>query len=121
MGTNCLGPYLLTKLLLPVLQRTAASSPAGTVRVTWASSLATELSSPTGGITFDDQGAPSVLSKGANYAQTKVGNVFLSHELAKRYGKDGIVSVVSGAAQSLLVRFLLIVGSHGILANLAPN
>jgi retinol dehydrogenase 12 len=105
MGTNCLGPYLLTKLLLPVLQRTAASSPAGTVRVTWASSLATEVSAPPGGITFDAQGAPSILGKGANYAQTKVGNVFLSNELAKRHGKDGIISVVSGFFPSFHVLF----------------
>lgn len=115
MGTNCLGPYLLTKLLLPVLQRTAASSPEGAVRVTWASSLATEVSSPKGGITFNAQGAPEILSKGANYAQTKVGNVFLSHEMAKRYGKDGIISVVSRVLLEILASYqILTLASHGI-------
>ncbi|KAF2238237.1 NAD(P)-binding protein, partial [Viridothelium virens] len=93
MGTNCLGPYLFTKLLLPVLERTAASSPSGSVRVTWAGSLATEVMAPEGGIEFDAQGAPKVLGRSADYSQSKVGNVFLAHELAKRAGEDGIVSV----------------------------
>ncbi|KAL9075409.1 MAG: hypothetical protein Q9157_004034 [Trypethelium eluteriae] len=93
MGTNCLGPYLFTKLLLPVLERTAASSPSGSVRVTWAGSLATEVMAPEGGIEFDAQGAPKVLGRSADYGQSKVGNVFLAHELAKRAGEDGIVSV----------------------------
>ena len=94
LGTNCLGPYLFTKLLLPVLKSTAASSPPGTVRVTWASSLAADLLSPKGGIAYDSQDAPKVLGKVGDYAQSKVGNIFLAHEFAKRHGKEGIVSVV---------------------------
>ena len=38
MGTNVLGPFLFTQLLTPLLQKTAASSPPGSVRVTWAAS-----------------------------------------------------------------------------------
>lgn len=95
MGTNCLGPYLFTKLLLPVLQSTAASSPPGSVRVTWAGSLATEVAAPKHGIEFDAQGAAKVFGKQTtNYGQSKVGNIFLAHELVKRAGKDGIISVV---------------------------
>ena len=41
MGTNCLGPWLFTELLTPLLDRAAANSPRGSVRVTWAASLAT--------------------------------------------------------------------------------
>jgi NAD(P)-dependent dehydrogenase (short-subunit alcohol dehydrogenase family) len=97
MGTNCLGPYLLTKLLLPVLQSTAESSPPGMVRVTWASSLASEVLAPKGGIRFDTSGTPKVLGKNGDYAQSKVGNIFLAHEFAKRHGKEGIISVVGKA------------------------
>jgi NAD(P)-dependent dehydrogenase (short-subunit alcohol dehydrogenase family) len=41
LGTNCLGPWLFTHHLLPVLQKTAAEAPKNSVRVTWAASLAT--------------------------------------------------------------------------------
>ncbi|KAI9658014.1 MAG: hypothetical protein M1821_002674 [Bathelium mastoideum] len=93
MGTNCLGPFLFTKLLLPVVRRTAASSPPGSVRVTWAASVATEVYAPKDGILYDAQGAPQVLGKPKDYGQSKVGNVFLAHELAKKVDKDGIISV----------------------------
>jgi len=93
MGTNCIGPWLFTQCLLPVLKKTAASSPAGSVRVTWAGSLATDLS-PKGGVTIEDDGSAKVHdTPGTDYGQTKAGNYFLATETARRYGKDGIVSV----------------------------
>lgn len=93
MGTNCLGPFLLTLLLTPILQKTAASSPAGAVRVTWAASFATMLS-PKGGVTWDGKtGHPTDHSfNGNNYAQTKAANVLLAKEFQARYGKDGIIT-----------------------------
>jgi NAD(P)-dependent dehydrogenase (short-subunit alcohol dehydrogenase family) len=101
MGTNCVGPYLFTKLLLPTLQRTAASSPPASVRVTWAASSAVDLLSPKpGGVVLDAQGAPKNYGPQFAYGQSKVGNVFLAHEFAKRYGKDGIISNVSFASCS---------------------
>lgn len=94
MGTNCLGPFLFTELLTPLLQKTAASSPAGSVRVTWAASLAT-MFSPNGGVKFDPKtGAPVVHnSPPIDYAQTKASNALLSMEYQRRYGDSaGIVS-----------------------------
>ncbi|OJD32888.1 short-chain dehydrogenase [Diplodia corticola] len=95
LGTNCLGPYLFTQLLLPLLRQTAASSPPGSVRVTWAASLAIDLLSPAHGVDLDEQtGEPKVLgTPQQNYGQSKSGNVFLGTEFARRYSKDsGIVS-----------------------------
>jgi retinol dehydrogenase 12 len=95
LGTNCLGPYLFTKLLLPVIQKTAASSPPGSVRVTWAASLTVELFAPKRAVALDDSGAPiDHNDKQKNYGQSKAGNFLLAAELARRYGKgkDGIVS-----------------------------
>lgn len=67
MGTNCLGPFLFTSLLTPLLEKTAASSTPGSVRVTWAASLAT-LAAPTGGVEFESSsGNPKV-----HKAQTSV-------------------------------------------------
>lgn len=58
IATNCVGPYLLTKLLLPLLEKTAqlSDTAAGSVRVTWAGSLGVDLVSPKGGVTFDQDG-----------------------------------------------------------------
>jgi len=93
MGTNCLGPWLFAQCLLPILKRTAASSPPGSVRVTWAASL-TIAFSPTGGVAFQPDGSPKVHGKqSTNYAQSKVGNVYLASEFARLYGGDGILSV----------------------------
>ena len=93
MGTNCLGPWLFAQCLLPVLKKTAASSPPGSVRVTWATSLVLVFS-PTGGVAFQQDGSPTVYSsQGKNYVQSKMGNVYLASEFAARYGRDGIISV----------------------------
>ncbi|KAK5126139.1 hypothetical protein LTR85_011494 [Meristemomyces frigidus] len=63
MATNCLGPFLFTKLLLP---------------------------SPPGGVSIDACGGTTVTphdkDKQANYGASKTGNVFLASELARRYG-----------------------------------
>ncbi|KAK7726028.1 short-chain alcohol dehydrogenase [Botryosphaeria dothidea] len=97
MGTNCLGPFLFTQLLLPLLRKTAASSPPGSVRVTWAASVAIDLLSPAHGVDLDEAngGAPKVLSTPQqNYGQSKSGNVLLGTEFARRYRDDGIRSML---------------------------
>lgn len=94
MGTNCLGPFLFTKLLLPILQKTASTAPTG-VRVTWAGSLGAHLQSPPDGIQFGGDGSPrNHTSQGVNYGQSKAGNFYLAREFSKRLKDDGVVSVV---------------------------
>jgi NAD(P)-dependent dehydrogenase (short-subunit alcohol dehydrogenase family) len=93
MGTNCLGPFLFTLCLYPLLKSTAAQSPAGSVRVTWAGSSAIEGANE-GGVQFESDGSPRVNDvPRKDYAQSKIGNVFLAAEASRRYGKDGIISV----------------------------
>ena len=95
MGVNCIGPFLFTQFLLPILQKTATTAPAGSVRITWASSLAADLSAPKGGVEIDKGGAPKVQKNPElNYGQSKSGNVMFAVEAARRYGKDGIISTV---------------------------
>ena len=96
MATNCLGPFLLNQLLEPVLARTAHSeSTPDRVRIVWLASMVTA-SVPDGGIHFSKRGSPKVLKNAMqNYMQSKVGNVFLASEAAKRLSKDGIISMVS--------------------------
>ncbi|KAK3671585.1 short-chain alcohol dehydrogenase [Recurvomyces mirabilis] len=89
MGTNCLGPFLLTKLLTPLLEKTASTSAPGSVRVTWAASLATA-AAPKGGVQFDASGGPRVHNdRFADYAQTKASNCLLASEYQSRYGGKG--------------------------------
>ncbi|PYI34388.1 NAD(P)-binding protein [Aspergillus indologenus CBS 114.80] len=94
MSTNCLGPFLLNQLLLPTLRRTAASAEPGSVRVVWVASLLSAFVAH-GGIVFDEErGAPTVLKNAMeNYMQSKVGNVFLAREMARRVGGDGVMSL----------------------------
>ncbi|EED82668.1 predicted protein [Postia placenta Mad-698-R] len=87
-ATNVLGPFVLTRLLLPTLLKTTRDSPDGTVRVVNVSSLAHGWC-PSGGIRFDD------LSKGSNYlryAQSKLGDLVYARELARRYTDQGVIS-----------------------------
>ena len=94
-GTNVLGPWLFTKYLTPLLQKTAGNAPPGSVRVTWAASLATAFSPRPGGVVFDDTtGGPVVHgSRGVDYAQSKAANALLAREYQTRYGDQfGIVS-----------------------------
>lgn len=94
MGTNCLGPFLLSHYLEPILKKTAATtnSPLG-VRVVWVSSmLATSV--PDGGLVTNDDGSPKVLKNAMeNYMQSKVGDHYLAVEKGLRSGKDGIINV----------------------------
>jgi retinol dehydrogenase-12 len=100
MGTNCLGPFLFTQLLLPLLRKTANVSELGSVRVTWAASLTTEIYAPESGVLMDENGKPSTsTSQKSNYGQSKVGNMFIASQFAQKYGEDGIISVVCISVQ----------------------
>lgn len=94
VSTNCLGHYLLYQLLLPLLTKTAASSPTGSVRVTWAASIAVHIDSSPKGMIINDDGSPTDQGLTANYSQTKVGNVFLARECAKTTSQTGVVHAV---------------------------
>ncbi|KAB8349494.1 hypothetical protein FH972_023520 [Carpinus fangiana] len=98
LGTNCIGSYLLYKLLRPTLISTAqASSVPATVRVTWAASLAVDLQAPKpGGVKFVDAatGEPAQdLNVNALYGQSKAGNRFLAAVGARADEEHGILHV----------------------------
>ncbi|KAK2873923.1 hypothetical protein FQN49_001994 [Arthroderma sp. PD_2] len=94
MSTNTLGHYLLTRLLHPILKKTAESAPANSVRVCWASSIAADFS-PEGGIDMDDLGVP-IPSRNMwiNYCISKAANNLLASEFGKQWGGDNILHIV---------------------------
>ena len=98
LGVNNLGPYLLTKLLTPLLEQTAKTEPIGTVRVVWTSSSAAESISPKpGGIPINELPNYTAWCQDqapmSRYAASKVGNYFHAVEYAKRHNASNIVSV----------------------------
>ncbi|KAF1970033.1 NAD(P)-binding protein [Bimuria novae-zelandiae CBS 107.79] len=94
IGTNCVAPLLFTQLLFPQLRNAAASAPKGSVRVVWTSSLMVDSFSPPGGINFTSIESGKTTDSSIDYAVSKVGNWFLSHEAAKAWGSYGVYSVV---------------------------
>lgn len=95
MGTNCLGPYLFTKLLNPILVKTAEGASPGSVRVVWSTSSIVDMSGPPGGLLLSEQEpGKHNQDKAYNYSASKAGNWFLASELDKRTArKAGIASV----------------------------
>lgn len=105
--TNILGPFLFTKLLLPVLKRTAESEPKGTVRVSWAGSLAVVLQSPPKGHKWkvDKDGNETLDDTLRNenvYGVSKAANYYLAHEFGRRYNDQGVMHNVSIHSNSLV-------------------
>ncbi|KAF8187405.1 NAD(P)-binding protein [Mycena galopus ATCC 62051] len=91
-GTNVLGHFYLTKLLLPTLLSTAA--PGKPARIVNTSSTASQLfGEDINYNTLKDSPARKKLGPNRLYYQSKLGNVLFSNELARRYGDQGIVSV----------------------------
>lgn len=135
LGTNVIGHFYLTKLLLPVLLSTAKTSPDRHVRVVNVASLAHAYMPVMNFKTFKDGKTrrrygriPSYL-----YSQSKLGNVIIANELARRYGDQGIVSTslhpgmietnlwTSGALPGFAVRMsrmMLKPAEYGVLTQL---
>lgn len=90
-GTNVLGHFYFTKLLLPVLLST--STAAGSARIV---TLASNAGSSVSGIKYDTlKDGPARIKFGtiSLYNQSKFANIVFAKELARRYGDNGIVSV----------------------------
>ncbi|KAI0253336.1 hypothetical protein BJV78DRAFT_203386 [Lactifluus subvellereus] len=124
-GTNVLGHFYLTKLLLPVLTETAKKAPAKTVRVINVSSIghygaAEGIRWSTLAPGNESLEARKKFGSARLFFQSKLGNILFSNELARRYGGEGIVSIslnpgldLSRQAGSLVHRVIQLV-KYGI-------
>ncbi|KAH7411201.1 hypothetical protein BKA64DRAFT_662916 [Cadophora sp. MPI-SDFR-AT-0126] len=94
MATNCLGHFLLTNMLLPILLRTAKSSSEASVRVVYTSSGIMDIAAPPGGVSLSEL-VPGNFSKSLdrNYAASKAGCWMLTAELDKRTRTKGLLCV----------------------------
>ncbi|KAH9895862.1 NAD-P-binding protein [Cubamyces lactineus] len=92
-GTNVIGHFYFTQLLLPLLIASAKTSPDGKARVVNTSSMGHSFVT---GIDFDTlRDGPKRVKAGTTklYSQSKFGNVVFAKELHRRYADQGIVSV----------------------------
>ncbi|KAI2466607.1 short-chain dehydrogenase [Annulohypoxylon bovei var. microspora] len=105
LATNCLGPFLFTQLLMPLVKTTAATAPPSSVRVIWTASNIVELSAPTGALVMSELDNPPQ-DQSRVYTNSKAGNWLLSAELARQAGPSGVVSVAlnPGTAYTNLFR-----------------
>jgi NAD(P)-dependent dehydrogenase (short-subunit alcohol dehydrogenase family) len=105
LATNCIGPFLFTSLLVPLLEETAKNS-SQSPRVVWTCSQIMELSAPLQGIIMAEIHNPPK-DRTRNYINSKTGNWFLAAEFARRIGKgSSIISVAHnpGASNTNLFR-----------------
>ena len=91
---NSIGPYLLTRLLMPILSQTAKSSPQNTVRVVWPASILIEMMAPETGIRKEFLGnTQSVTDHNELYVMSKTASWFLASEFARRQSDTGVVQI----------------------------
>lgn len=98
IATNCLGPFLFTQLLLPLLENAAKDASPGSVRIVWTGSIVVD-QTPKGGIdmaelrTLSREPSKGFVQSQTMYAITKLGNWFFGNELARKVGEKSIVNV----------------------------
>ncbi len=88
-AANFLSPFVLTEKLLPLMRKTAAEAPAGSVRILNTSSNASEMIPA---INLDDLQNLQNWNYGAAYCGGKLANVLHARGLAQRVASDGIVA-----------------------------
>lgn len=109
MATNHFGHFLLVNLLLPLLARTGAASPAGLpARAVVVSSLAHAWAG--GPLDTDNLNGEKRYDTARVYAQTKLANVLFTRELARRCEVAGLAVTANclhpGTVQTQLFRHL---------------
>lgn len=98
-GTNHVGHFLLTKLLLPTLQRTA-SEPDSDVRIVNLSSEGHKLT-PKGGLVLKDAHSDMVsYNTWVRYGQAKLANILFTKELTRRYPEIRSLALHPGGIQT---------------------
>ena len=93
LGTNNIGHFLFTKLLRPILVKTASAAPPNSVRVIWVASMAAQLA-PKPAIDFENMDYKKDKIAWNKYCRSKAGSVVHAAEFARLTKAEGIVSMV---------------------------
>ena len=97
---NYIGHFLFTKLLIPILQKTAEMTEKGSVRIVNVSSDGHAKLAPKEGIIFSDMNMKDNFSVWARYGHSKLANVLHSKALAKRYPNILTLSLHPGTVKT---------------------
>ena len=97
-GTNYIGHFLLTKLLLPTLLSTAATQPSRSVRIVSLTSEGHKLA-PRGKLDVS-HAALMALGPWPAYGQSKLANILFTRELARRQPEIASVAVHPGVIKT---------------------
>jgi NAD(P)-dependent dehydrogenase (short-subunit alcohol dehydrogenase family) len=102
-GTNYVGHALLTKLLLPVLEKTA-STPGADVRIIALSTYGHRTAPKPEGIRFDTLKTPAEdLGPYGRYGQSKLAVILWTRRMAKLYPQFTLASIHPGVVQTNLM------------------
>ncbi|KAK5944769.1 hypothetical protein PMZ80_001969 [Knufia obscura] len=93
LGTNHVGHFLLVKLLMPLLLKTATATENSDVRIVTVSSEAYNIAPSNLMDLIEDADRLCSSSNYTRYGVSKAANVLFAAELARRYGSKGITSV----------------------------
>lgn len=99
LGVNNVGPFLFTKLLMPILVETAKTAPGGSVRVVFVSSAAAAGFSPAGGVNMENLDYKQDQAAWHKYGVSKAGNILHASEFARHFAGQGVISVVSSTVE----------------------
>lgn len=92
-GTNVIGHFYFTKLLLPILLETTKTSPDGKARVVHVASVGHEFVSGLRFDTFKDSPQRRRMHPTTLYFQSKFANIVVSNEFHRRYADQRLVSM----------------------------
>lgn len=102
-GTNHVGHALLTKLLLPLLDKTQRGGPGGDVRIINVTSVAQEWFGPPNGLILEDaKSEMDNIGPWQRYGHSKIANVYFTKALAKRYPHIRSIAVHPGGTKTSL-------------------
>ncbi|CEH15902.1 Dehydrogenases with different specificities (related to short-chain alcohol dehydrogenases) [Ceraceosorus bombacis] len=108
-GTNNIGHHAFTQTLLPLIKKTAASSPPNSVRIVYVSSAAHWNMAPKK-LDFEAVKEPNItrLAPGPLYGQSKLVNIQQAKVLARQLKDDGVIvtSLHPGIIASDLYRYM---------------
>jgi retinol dehydrogenase 12 len=116
-GTNHVGHYLLTRLLLPLLKKTATAAQDADVRIISLTSDA-HFHPPSGGISFSTlETTMEAHNTFVRYGQSKLANILHARELARRNPDIKCIAVHPGGVDTDLGKEFA--GNHPWIATLA--
>ncbi|KAJ3111773.1 hypothetical protein HDU96_005363 [Phlyctochytrium bullatum] len=96
LAANHFGHYYLTRLLMPIIEKTSITASDASVRIVNLSSMGHTLAKPVG-IDFEGYNKKEEYSPWAGYGQAKLANILFTKELQRRFDERGLTNICANA------------------------